>query len=80
MVVEWLGLVRVCDGALLVVSPKRPSPHQRPSSNIPRRSTQARHAGTPAHTLNQNAHQIIESIIKAKRTQIKASEAQEQKM
>jgi len=80
MVVEWLGLVRVCDGALLLVSPKRPSPHQRPSSSIPRRSNQARHKGTPAHTLNQNVHQIKASRIKAKRTKIKASEAQEQKM
>jgi len=66
--------------ALLVVSPKRPSPHQRHSSSSPRWSTQARHAHTPAHTLNQNAHQIKASRIKAKRTQIRASESQEQKM
>jgi len=73
-VVEWLGLVRVCKGALLVVSPKRPSPHQRHSSSSPRWSTQARHAHTPAHTLNQNAYQIKASKIKAMRTQITASE------
>jgi len=79
-VVDCLGLMRVCEGALLIVSSKRPSPHQRHSSSSPRWSTQARHAHTPANTVNQNAHQIKASRIKAKRTQIRASESQEQKM
>jgi len=78
-VVEWLGLVGVCEGAVLVVSPKSPSPRQSHSSSSPRRSTQACHTHMPTHTLNQNAHQIKESRINAKRTQIKAS-AQEQKI
>jgi len=74
---ECLALVRVCEGALLVVSLKRPSSHQGHSSSSPSRSTQARHAHPPAHTLNQNSHQIKASMIKLKLLQIKASEGQE---
>jgi len=78
-VLECLGLVRLLEGALLVVSLESPSPHHGHFSKFPSRSTQARHAHMPAYNLKRNAHQIRASRISAKRAQIKATEAQEQK-
>jgi len=88
--VKWLnGLrlcvcVRMCFVVFLSKAPLFPSRalfkwSQSEHSSPPRRSSSSP-AHAPAHTLNKSADQIKASRIKSKPTQIKASEAQEQKM
>ena len=58
--------MHVCERALLVVSPKRPSSHHGHSSSSPSRNTQAHHAAQAARPRTRPPTRYIKTLTKSK--------------